>query len=107
MCKSFGNYHISNFRKMTASVISTVMLVVLLFSAFYIATEEEHNCTGEDCPICACMEQCVNNLRQMGDGAVSQVLSALFCIFFLLSLSSQETNLSCVTPVTQKVRLNN
>lgn len=35
---------------------------------FYIAKEENHNCTGEDCPVCACIHQAEQNLKNLGTG---------------------------------------
>ena len=45
-------------RKKNIAVIACVLFVfVTLASLFYIAKEENHQCTGEDCPICACIRQ--------------------------------------------------
>ena len=30
--------------------------------------EENHNCTGEDCPVCACIHQAEQNLKNLGTG---------------------------------------
>ena len=42
-------------QKKAAILICMAFLFVMLASFFYIAKEENHNCTGEDCPVCACI----------------------------------------------------
>lgn len=34
--------------------------------SFFVAREEDHNCTGKDCPICACVHQAKQVLRNLG-----------------------------------------
>ena len=74
---------------------------------FDIAKEANHKCTGEDCPICACVHQVEQNLKNLGTG-----FAVDFCaIFSVLSIVSviccQTENFFCTSLVSQKVRLNN
>lgn len=61
--------------------MAAMVLVFVLFSFFYIAVETGHNCTEDDCPVCACIQQCEMILHQMGDGVVSTVFAVLSVIF--------------------------
>ena len=89
-------------RKKNIAVIACVLFVfVTLASLFYIAKEENHQCTGEDCPICALSGQadCV----QCKPPNYSVVAYLIFCRSGIL-----ETGCLCVlsiTLVSQKVRL--
>lgn len=91
----------------TAIIIGLMMLVLVLFSSFYIAAEADHDCCGEDCPICVCIHQCENILRGIGDGtvvqsaAVAPVILILFAAAFVIAAVSRDTL------VSRKVRLNN
>ena len=93
--------------RITAGIMGLMMLVLVLFSSFYIAAEADHDCCGEDCPICACIHQCENTLRGIGDGAavrsaaVAPVILILFAAAFVIATASQDTL------VSRKVRLNN
>ncbi|MCR5648213.1 MAG: hypothetical protein K6F67_01595 [Oscillospiraceae bacterium] len=84
-----------------------MMLVLVLFSAFYIAAEADHDCSGEDCLVCACIRQCENALRVVGDGtaagsaAVAPVFVILLAAAFVIAAASPDTLISV------KVRLNN
>ena len=44
-------------KKSMAAVICIFLIFVTFASLFYVAREENHNCTGKDCPICACVHQ--------------------------------------------------
>ncbi len=87
--------------------MAVMMLLMMLFSSFFLAAHADHDCTGEDCPICVCMHQCENIIRGAGNGiaAMSAVIVPVLLSVLLLSLGVcfvQED-----TPVSEKVRLNN
>ncbi len=98
---------IEKLRHTTAGIMCIVMLSVVLFSSIYIVHEMNHHCSGEDCPICAVIQMCENNLHRIGTGPAIQTV--LMMPVFILLLSCQFTG--CVllkeTPVSYKVRLNN
>ena len=84
-----------------------LILAVMLFSAFFIAAEADHDCTGEDCPICAIIYQCEHTLRNVGNAAASQSVVLLIAISFLLLTSICETGAAQKTLISQKVRMDN
>ena len=98
---------ISKSKRIASGVIAALMLFVLLFSASYIAAEADHDCTGHDCPICACIQQCENTLQQIGSGVATQVAVALPILFTFLLGAVWTFCVQMETPVTRKVRLNN
>ncbi len=93
-------------RRITAGIIGLLMLVTMLFSAFYIAAEINHDCSGEDCPVCACIQQCENTLRGVGNGTPLPV-SVIGISLILLITACCPAVISQDTPVSRKVRLNN
>ena len=89
-------------------LIGLMMLSAVVLSVFYIAAEAGHDCTGEeDCPVCACIQQCENTLRRIGgrealsDFAAISVTALTGTAVLYAALFSRET------PVSGKVRLNN
>ena len=100
-------YEMANKKRLIALVVLAAVLVITLFSSCYVIKEADHDCTGAACPVCAMIEQCENNLRQIGIGqsTVLAVVAAVFCFFsaFYLAVST----VSVETLVTRKVRLNN
>ncbi len=96
----------SNIKKITAGIMGIMMLFVVLFSAFYIAAEADHDCCGEDCHICICIRQCENILRGSCDGTV--ILSAAF-LPVIIVLFSVHVFVTCIfhkTLISAKVRIN-
>ncbi len=94
-------------RRFTAGIMGIMVLVVVLFSSVYLAHELNHECSGEDCPVCAVISQCENTLRQMGTGAAvrAQIILSALCLYAAVCI------FPClfrhVTLVTKKIRLDN
>lgn len=93
-------------QKILAAFICAVFILVTFFSVFFIVKEADHDCTGEGCPICACIHQAEETLKQLGTGtvgasdfqpAVAMFALALVCAFLFVPYTSL---------VSQKVRLN-
>ncbi|MCR5369395.1 MAG: hypothetical protein K6E83_01640 [Clostridium sp.] len=92
--------------KTFAAVLALALLLVVLLSSVYIAREAGHECRGEECPICASIEQCRNTLRQVSEviaGCAIFMAAALAVCFAPRFLT---VFLIPTTPVTCRVRLN-
>ena len=50
-------------KKIFAFVTAFLVTAVLLLSGFFIVTHTEHECTGEDCPVCAELQACAATIR--------------------------------------------
>ncbi len=94
--------------KLTAGIVSIILLAVLLFSVFYPAVEAHHDCTGEDCHVCACIRLCEQLLQGKETDAGRKA------VFLLLSILLSCLTVFCTlvqffqqTPITEKIRLNN
>lgn len=94
-------------KKITAAIIAASVLFILLFSVFFIAKHVDHDCTGDDCPVCACLQQYETVLRGMETGmtvgtgiCVPVLVLMIYILLFYGSVAGK-------TPVSIKVRLNN
>ncbi|OON87056.1 hypothetical protein BXO88_05690 [Oribacterium sp. C9] len=94
-------------KRIAAGIMGFMMLFIVLFSASVIASESVHDCTGEECPICACINQCENTLRQVGGGIDLHTDSIAPFIFILLAAFPVTASLTAETLVSRKIRLNN
>lgn len=86
--------------------LGVFMVLSLLCAFIFIAFEAHHECEGEQCPICACLEECVRTVRGLGDSL--PILSALVVIYVatvMVSLAESE-EIIFNTPVLFKVRMN-
>ncbi len=94
-------------QKKTALVMCILFIVVTFACLFYIEKELNHECKGEDCPVCACIQQAQQMLKKLSTGmAVSQaaglIVVAAVSVAFTWSLFIIKNS-----PIRQKVRLNN
>ena len=94
-------------KRLLAGMLGMVFLVAVLLSTFYLVAEAGHDCTGEDCPICACMQQCENTLHTMAYGGVLAVVAVLPMFLLFFRVLSEASKMVQETPVTRKVRMNN
>ena len=101
------NSKTANVKRIAAGIMGLMMFIAVLFSAFYIAAEADHDCCGEDCPICACIQQCENTLRGIGDGTAEQLSAVIPVMLIFLVAALPIAVLSQETLVSRKVRLNN
>ncbi|MCR5233870.1 MAG: hypothetical protein K6E53_08170 [Lachnospiraceae bacterium] len=97
----------SNRIRITSGIMAVMMLVVILVSSFFIAAHTDHDCTGEDCPICACIQQCENTIRRIGSGITAESAVIIPVLISLLIISFCVPSFQRDTPVSAKVRLNN
>ena len=98
----------TGFRKIAASLTVMVLLFVMLFSISYVTLESDHDCCGEECPICECLEACGNALRlfRTGAGSVAHAAITTHAIFFVITLVLASAVIGKETPVSDKIRLN-
>ena len=94
----------------TKRAFSVAVCILFLFvtfaSLFYIVKEENHHCTGEDCPICANIHQVEQTLRNVGNGMITIETINPMPMLFALLIVGQFLLVSDTSLVSQKVRLN-
>ncbi len=93
--------------RIITGVIVIMMLFIVLLSAYFIASHVHHNCSGEDCPICVCIQQCEMLIRGLGSGVPDS--AAVFTLLFVAAAVTSKTAGAILfnNPVSDKVRLNN
>ena len=64
-------------RRRLAAAGAALLLLVQLVSAAYVAHEADHGCTGEGCPTCASLQQCVSHFQATGSGLEPAVVLEL------------------------------
>ena len=88
-------------------LLAAAVLFVMLSSACYIAIEADHDCTGDDCPICCQISVCENTLKSVGQAVLVVILAAFIGItmFSMPSFAKKPTYNTSL--VTLKVKLSN
>lgn len=87
--------------------VAAALMAVILFSALFRLFEADHDCAGDDCPICACIQQCELILNQFTNGVVAQAAVAVAVSLLVLAVAISAYTFIQATPVSRKVQLNN
>lgn len=91
-----------------AAACGAVLLVfALLFSVFFIVSEADHNCIGEDCPICHQIQTCQKLLEQLSTAHSTSGIGAALFFFLLLAALRTQNIFTASSPVLWKVKLLN
>lgn len=96
-----------NKRRVMSAVLAALVLVILISSSLFIIEHADHDCTGEDCPICEQICLCTQTLKTL---SLAVIAAAVFYAFsVLLHITIRQTEAVCVphTPVSLKVKLTN
>ncbi len=94
-------------KKITAWIALVAVVFVMLFSVIYISQHADHECTDAECPVCAVMELCWNNIKNIGNMIVAIVTSFFLCLPIQKSVQPVIAVCSYFSLISQKIRLNN
>ncbi len=62
------------------AVMAAVLALILLFSLFLPVLEAEHDCCGEDCPVCEQIRACLQLLRDLLPALAAAGTAALLSV---------------------------
>lgn len=79
-------------RKSLAVVLSIVLLAFFVCSIFFITHEADHDCVGEDCPICAEITVLEKAIEELGTGVVAVIMACAIVLVFVDKLSLRNNN---------------
>ncbi len=89
-------------------VVCGLLLLTLFFSMLFISEEMgHHDCTGEDCPVCAVIDICINNVGKCGTAIIAAVAAVVVMITFSDADSIYKEEIIFSSLTGNKVRLNN
>ena len=94
-------------RRIISALLILLIFFVLFASYYFILHETRHDCSGEDCPVCALVAICRNTLRSFSIGLI---LFALLLASVARSFSLDDTRVDsarAITPVSLKDKLLN
>lgn len=63
-------------KRIAALLLAVTVLLVMLYSALFIAAEADHDCVGENCPICYQINVCQNALKNLSLAVCAAVFAA-------------------------------
>ncbi|NLO84538.1 MAG: hypothetical protein GX096_03790 [Clostridiales bacterium] len=94
-------------RRILAMLIAVAVFVVMMFSTTYIACHGDHDCHGEDCPICHVIDFCSKTLKSFCFAAISAAIGIAYTYIARVRLVGQLQRAVKTSLVTLKVKLSN
>ena len=93
--------------RLIASVLALTVVFVMLFSVCFIIAEADHDCVGEDCPICYQINICENTLRSIGFVSVVVIFAGFLDLFAIATPTLSKKQAYNTSLVSLKVKLSN
>jgi len=97
----------TNHSRIAAAALAAITILVVLSSSVFIIEHADHDCTGEDCPICEQIYACEQNLKNLA--AAVAVVMAIIAFGFAVQAVMGQAKYAYIphTPVNLKVKLSN
>ena len=92
-------------KRIISLVVAVAFFFVVLYSALYIAAEANHDCVGENCPICYQISVCENTLKNLSLAVSAAAFAAAFTYSLCRSIFSCAAVIPSYTLVSLKVKL--
>ena len=92
-------------KRIVAILLAVMVLFLMVYSALFIAAEADHDCAGENCPICYQINLCQNIQKTLSLAVCAAVFAAVFTYTLCRSLSACADTVPRYTLVSLKVKL--
>ena len=92
-------------KRIAALLLAVTVLLVMLYSALFIAAEADHDCVGENCPICYQINVCQNALKYLSLAVCAAVFAAALPYTLCRGISVCTDYAQSYTLVSLKVKL--
>ena len=92
-------------KRIIAILLAVTVFFVMLYSALFIVVHAEHDCVGENCPICYQIDVCQNALKNLSLAVSAAAFAAAFTYTLCRSISSCAAVIPSYTLVSLKVKL--
>ena len=92
-------------KRIISLVVAVAVFFVMLYSALYIAAEANHDCVGENCPICYQISVCENTLKNLSLAVCAVAFAAAFTYTLCRSITACADVIPSYTLVSLKVKL--
>ena len=93
--------------RIAALLLAVTILVIMLYSAFFVAAEADHDCVGEGCPICYQIDACQNTPKSLSLAVCVTAVAVAFTYILCRCISLCTDYAQRDTLVSLKVKLSN
>ncbi len=93
--------------RIIAAALAALVALVMLSSAVFLIEHADHDCAGEDCPVCERLYACAQNFGRLAAAAFVVLAVAYFAIVSRICAGGSLPACVSRTPVALKVKLSN
>ena len=94
-------------KRILTALLAIAVFFVMLCSVLYIAAEADHDCIGENCPICQYIVNCQNILSNLSLAAGAALFTAALAYSLCRVIFADTGKITNHTLVTLKVKISN
>lgn len=94
-------------RRIIAILLSILFVLSVIFTLSFIAAEADHECIGDECPICAEIQSCEDFLKTVSVAAAVFAVVSAVSKFGAVALPYFKSRAEATTLVSLKVKLSN
>ena len=91
-----------NKKRFVSTALVFALFFVMLLSTIYIIAETEHDCVGDNCPVCSQISQCENAINTVSSAASIAAAAAYILMAGTVKNTSQKP---ASTLISLKVQL--
>ncbi len=96
-----------NKKRIVALIMAVIFFSLMLLFSFYIAKEINHDCVGDNCPICQEISICENILRNISNDIAINGFVFIYTYISYKIILLYNPIFSKITLVSLKVKLSN
>lgn len=93
--------------RIAAAVLAALAVLVMLSSACFVITHAEHDCAGEDCPVCEQLCACVKSFQRFTITVLVAAAAVALTCACDIRLGGKACAFAPSTPILLKVKLSN
>ena len=83
-----------------------IFLLIGIFGSYcYIVDNAHHDCTGDNCPVCAHIAEACQFISNIKSVIVMPFIMAVLCVFAYRKVSDSDGRIVCNTLISRKVEL--
>lgn len=94
-----------NKKRFIAVTFAFMLFFVMLLSTVYIVAESEHDCIGDNCPVCSQILQCETALNTISSAAGAAAAAAVFAYILMTGTVKVISQKPASTLISLKVQL--
>ena len=95
-----------NKKRFVSTALVFALFFVMLLSTIYIIAETEHDCVGDNCPVCSQISQCENAINTVSSAAgIAAAVAAAFAYILMAGTVKITSQKPASTLISLKVQL--